>query len=78
MLCDIPVLPFKIYGKYDGCICDEGCIWQSAKGSYWLQCVGLGVTRRISKRKVYELYNSDIRIDEELTHLEVHSDADSD
>lgn len=52
---------FSINGIMNGAICDEGTVYKK-NGRYYLQWVGLGVTKRISKKTVDELANSDLRI----------------
>lgn len=52
---------FSINGIHDGAICDEGVIYQSGT-KYYVQWIGLGVTRCISKKCVDELRNSDLVI----------------
>lgn len=55
---------FSINGMYKGTICDEGVIYR--KGNYYYcRWVGLGVTKRISKKAVDELSISDLRIEED-------------
>lgn len=52
---------FSINGIKDGVICDEGVCYEK-NGQYFLHWVGLGVTRRISKKMYFDLYYSDLVI----------------
>lgn len=52
---------FEIYGIMDDTICDTGIVYCS-NNRYYLQWVGLGTTKRISKKLVDELAISDLRI----------------
>lgn len=44
---------FTIEGKIEGAVCDEGIVYKS-NGRYYLHWIGLGKTRRISKKAVIE------------------------
>lgn len=52
---------FSIYGIMNGAICDEGVCYEN-NGRYYLEWIGLGVTKRISKKTFDDLYKSELRI----------------
>lgn len=55
---------FSINGMKDGAIWDEGVITRSGR-YFYLQWIGLGIKRRISKKCVDRLSKSEVRIKNE-------------